>query len=714
MTRSRKSTAFANRILSIVEEQLHVEANNTPNRVHLTGTDRESKKLWSSIFTFLNHVARDGSQKTLEIIAPQLVKTFIRISDQNDTSNFSNGSIVYEVIALLAKASPPILIEPELAVLSWFLDKLSARKTDKAVTDSIEEALATVLGAYAVALPPDVEDALGTVLLKWATASHPRFQSPDNAISKSTRYNITRFANQCLPYDNLKGRWIDILAIAGNARDNHEIVEEGRRGLDPYWHYMLRRSILPQSDGSGEGIHVRLSFPPFAFTVQAFFMNFPFRLAEPTKADHHSIVKDFTNLLGPDSLQAALRFSRMVLVNEALASGNTTTEVNIDTERALHRSITSSPEDRQKIKNYLRSYVMKPTNQLALLRLLHIALDTFLQQDENAVEPGQILLNFLSLSPSETITGLVPSFRHLEETVSSNNVDVRDLAGQIYGILTSHPSVGDDDRRQSVEALFQRMAAWKAAIGAEVNKVHGSVVALAFFYSRLKFRDMMTSESETKLQRYLTLALSILELSKDRTLQEACFEALRELSTFYVLEPHLLCASASFESTIAKILEAAKSGNEKAIITLGRIGMIFPEQDDDKYEISYVIEQLRELHTLRQIDVQFSVGEALTCVAAGWQSEALAATLDIDGNCPRKNERKDTLQKVVKATLVDCRSPKPSLNKVINILHFLILGADSFPNRQLLFGFCASCSSAVRQMWYKSSFGNVKMLSSED
>ena len=682
LSRSRKSTEYASYILRIVEEQFDEDASKTSNTSSQPSIGRENKKLWSSLFTFLNHVARNSSQSTLKIIAPQLVKALMRVSDQEHTSKSSSESFMYEAIALLAKASPPLLIEPELAILSWVLKKLEGRKADKSIADSLEEALATILGAYVVALPPKVEEALGTLLLKWAIASHPRFQTADNVISKSTRYIITRFANQCLPYDNLKGRWIDILAIAGNARDNHEIFEEGRRGLDPYWHNMLRQNILPKPSENVEDRHERPLFPSFASTVQAFFTNLPFGRRKSTDLDHDEIVEDFTTLLGFEPLKAALQFTRMVLVNEALTSKNIKSKVNVDTERALHNSITSSPDDRLKIKAYLSTYVQTPSNELALSRLLDVALGSFLQDDESAVEPGQVLLNILSLSPSDTISGLTSRFRRLEKSILSNNVKVRELAGQIYGVLASHPSAADNDRTQSIDALFQRIVAWEAAIGSEINRAHGAIVTIAFFYSRLNFRCTIATEHEINIHRYLTLMLSILKSSKDRTLQDACFDALRELSTFYVLEPHVICANASFESTIGRILEAAKVGNEKAIISLGRLGMVFPEHDGEKSEISYVVEQLRELHTLRQIDVQFSVGEALTCVAAGWQSEALKATLDIDGESPKNDERRNTLQRVLKSTLVDCRSPKPSLKKVISILRISSLSANT-AHRQL-------------------------------
>lgn len=665
LTKIRKSTEYADNILRIVEEQLKMEENNAAKASDGPNSNTESKKAWSSIFAFLNYVARNGSQKTIQIISHPLVKSLMEISDQDETGKSSTNSFAYEAIALLAKASPQLLIEPKLAILSWFLNKSAQEKVDRSIKDSIEEALVTILGAYKEALPPDVEEALATSLLNWATVSHPRFRMQQYSISKSTRYNITRFANQCLPYNNMKGRWIDILAIAGNARDNHDLFEEGRRGLDPYWHYMLRLSAVTHSDEQNSNHQAKnLLFPSFESTIQAFFIDLPFDFAQSTKLSHTEVVREITESLGFDSLKAMLHFSRMVFVNEALTPGNARPDVSIDTEKALQASITSDYEDRLKIKQHLCSYVKEPVNQLAIIRLLNVALDGLISGNENCIEAGHVFINFLSLLPLDTVEHLISRFRCLEVPIASNDVDVRDIAGRIYGILTSHPAINDDDRRQPNEAFHQRIATWETAIGAEVNKVHGAMVALAFFFSRLGYRSRMNTENETKLQQYITLMLSVLKISKDRTLQEACFEALRELSTFYVLKPHLLSANAPFESTITQVLETAKLGNEKAIVTFGRIGMIFPEQEGDKSEILFVIEQLRALHELRQIDVQFSVGEALTCVAAAWQSQALRVTFDLDGNHPTGYARESTLRGVLKSTLSDCASPKPSLKKV--------------------------------------------------
>ena len=655
-----------------------MEENNVRNVSDGPNSNRESKKMWSSIFTFLNYVARNGSQKTIQTIAEPLVKSLMDISDQDETGKLVTNSFAYEAIALLAKASPQILIEPELATLSWFLEKSAQPKADKVIKESIDEALATILGAYTQVLPPKVEEALATKLLEWAKISHPRFQIQQNSISRSTRYNITRFANQCLPYQSMKGRWIDILALAGNARDNHDLFEEGKRGLDPYWHYMLRLGPVAHSDErNGDRQVSRLPFPSFRSAVQAFFINLPFGSTQSTAMTHTEVVREIKISLGAESLTAMLNFSQMVFANESLISGNAMPDISVDTQKALQTSFTSNYEDRLKIKQYLCSYVKESINESALLRLLNVALDGLIPGNENSVEAGQVLTNFLSLLSSDKVEHLASRFRHLEGPIASNNVDIRVLAGQIYGILTSHPAISDGDRKQFNEMFFQRIVAWETAVGAEINKVHGAIVALAYYFSRLGHRSRMSTENEVKLQRYVTLILSIVETSKDRTLQEACFEALRELATFYVLRPQSLYVNASFEHTVARLLEAAKSGNEKAIITFGRLGMIFPEQESDKSEISYVIEQLRALHELRQIDVQFSVGEALTCVAAGWQSEALAVTFDMEGNHPTGYERKSTLRRVLKSILDDCRSPKPSLKKVTDILLAMLFSANN-------------------------------------
>jgi len=86
-------------------------------------------------------------------------------------------------------------------------------------------------------------------------------------------------------------------------------------------------------------------------------------------------------------------------------------------------------------------------------------------------------------------------------------------------------------------------------------------------------------------------------------------------------------------------------------------------------------DKLYELHEVRQPEVHFSVGEALSCFATGWGSKALTAELDIlhpdqpqepwdvPLQTPLGPKREKTLGSIMEKTLKGCVQTKPSLKK---------------------------------------------------
>jgi proteasome component ECM29 len=153
--------------------------------------------------------------------------------------------------------------------------------------------------------------------------------------------------------------------------------------------------------------------------------------------------------------------------------------------------------------------------------------------------------------------------------------------------------------------------------------------------------------------------------SKDALLQEAAFLAIDQLSIFSVLSPGSLPVAHTTESIIEKLAKSAKTGKEKAGIALGRFAMIF---EDDKPETAQfrftILDHIYKLHELRQPEIHFSVGEALSCVAAGWGSKILLVELDVEGEIPETTAPPHALSEILDRILKDSSGSKPALRKV--------------------------------------------------
>src|SRR5208282_5760058 len=88
--------------------------------------------------------------------------------------------------------------------------------------------------------------------------------------SRRTYFAAVRFANRCLPFRNIKARWINILAIAGiQEESSRDLTEEGKKGLDPWWFRTLNseQPWLWRKSDSEDDIH----FPDFTALTNAIY-----------------------------------------------------------------------------------------------------------------------------------------------------------------------------------------------------------------------------------------------------------------------------------------------------------------------------------------------------------------------------------------------------------------------------------------------------------
>ncbi|KAJ4301062.1 proteasome component M29 [Kalmusia sp. IMI 367209] len=233
LSKSVICTTFPKDIARIVEEGLLSPELNPTNK---TTAGREASKFRSAIFALVNFVARRGAAEHLSTIAEGLVgnlRAFLQdqgwpIPDRDQDMELRGYG--YETIGLLAKAAPKnILLELNLDLLEWLFRSLREDASGKDVTVSIDEALSSVLGAFSKSLDESIRPKFRQILLKYS-ASHSLTDDSATKVLRSTRYTATRFANRCLPYNDVLARWIDILAVSGGGSERHEVVEEGRKG----------------------------------------------------------------------------------------------------------------------------------------------------------------------------------------------------------------------------------------------------------------------------------------------------------------------------------------------------------------------------------------------------------------------------------------------------------------------------------------------------
>lgn len=640
LSRTEKSTTRTSEIMRMVERDfIHGDDSTGQGRK----VDREISKLRSALVSYLTFVARNGSAGDLDILSHSVIENLRNFIDdqkgvpQHELDNITGRS--FEVIGLLAHANDSVVVDPDLSLLRWLFVHL-ADEVDKAVVFSIDEAIAATMRSFQRHITPDVESSLRDLLL------NNMLTEPKNA--RNVHFTSLRFANRCLAYNDVVARWIDILAVGQPSGASHEVNEEATKGLDPYWNRLLNEGFdNTASEADGNRATERGGFPKFSEVVSYMFST------------------SQSSLDNLDVYSLALSYGRQMLMREALQAGDIALEINTEWQRRLDLAISEDWNARQSARNYLGSIMSYPEERDSLLTFWESALQGLQSEHVKCRRiSAKIVMELCSLGPESLISKISKDFKRIENVVFSNDAEIRDFAAQAYGLLASHPRTATNVFTESKAVLFGKVNNWQNATGSDLNKIHGAILALAFFASRRLYRVNDDTTAQDVLQSLLPSLLNIIEKSSESTLQEAAYTSLGQLSLYYAVQPKQITEHMSFASLIEKLKKKALQGNEKAILVMGNLSMIL-EEDDPENVLELFVTAIHDLHEIRQAESQFAVGEAMCCLASGWNSKALSSKVDVDGPLPSGPPRSKTLETMVDRVITDCAAPKPALRKVI-------------------------------------------------
>ncbi|KAF1360194.1 hypothetical protein EJ07DRAFT_165373 [Lizonia empirigonia] len=648
LSKSVKCTTYPHKIAKIVEDGLLSAELNPTNKT----AGREASKFRSAIFSLVNFVARRGAASDLSAVAVGLVgnlRAFIQdqgwpAADRDQDMELRGYG--YETIGLLAKAAPEkILIEPTLDMLEWLFRSLREDSAGKDVAVSIEEALSSVLGAFSKPFDESVMPRFRQVLLRYASVD--QVITPASAhFTRSTRYVATRFANRCLPYQDVLARWIDILAISGGSAERHEVVEEGRRGLDPYW---FQTSNMAPEIGQEQR---KLKFPDFDKLV-----NFIF--AQEGEDEDVMDLEGSSDVLTqvqrfyqhyPTALPTVISFCSQVALQSALVEKSINDDVSEDWGRKLDTLMSTD----QRARQAFRSFASNDSHGRSIAAIARASFDRLTRDDVSDVgDIGSTMVRLLSLCPQRywALAHLIQDFRALELSILSNNAGRRLAAAHTYGLLASHPDCDQTAVQTSQTRFFDKLSTWKTAVGADINQISGIVIALGYYFSRKHWRSSQSAcdvPENHPVHHLLQTLVEILKETRDATLKTAVFACIDQLSLFHVIAPSTISKYAKMEDIAAQIYDSAKTGVTSAIVALGHLSMIAEESEETEEVTDYkfIGDKLYELHEVRQSEVQFS-------------SEALIAELDIlhpeqteePWDTPLQTPTGPTREKTFKATL---------------------------------------------------------------
>lgn len=662
LAKSAVSTTMSDSIMAVITLDFMPQQSEDSSASSLQPSSTlERTKLHKALFQYVSWVARVGPSKPGFTIGAPLIRSmrsYIEsqgwpVADQTSHDDVNLRSRAYETIGMLAR-SADFPVKERFDLGAWLFRSLSEDPSGDTVVN-IDGALSSLTAV----IPPNIggeDEMLKTMLLTYMSL-------PDEAPAlRSTRHAVVKWANQCLPFSDIRGRWIDVLAVAGRPNERSDVVEQGLKGLDPWTYLAHTEAGSPLPDWKEMTITFFDSLiGPHQNSGQQFGGT---SVTLPDKAV-------FQNFQGPRILAfpVALRYCKHIMMLAALDDFN----IQPDWMQTLDAQVKTDVKTRDRIRAYLRTI-----DSAYIVFYLKSCLEGAFLEDSPIIEECiRCFVEVASLSPGGPLGYLTDTASDFLRLIKSNNKEIRGLGARALGILAAHPANNSDSVGNMSMTLQSLFANAEDLVGSDSNAAEGALLALGFLSSRCVYYDRdFPADVEYPLHLLLT--------SKGTTSLHA--SALESFSQLWAAG--LALPASDGECSVSKVVEKlsaeAKKGNEKAIIAMGGLAVGLQDADsgsegpDDilsRGVLGSILKELFALHEIKRVEIQFTVGDAITAAIARWDSNSVKLTLDVEARGAQLHvgARDGLVDAALMKLLQDCKATKPSLLKGSGIWLFCIV-----------------------------------------
>ncbi|XP_041077323.1 proteasome adapter and scaffold protein ECM29 isoform X1 [Polyodon spathula] len=498
--------------------------------------------------------------------------------------------VAYSAVGKLSSRMPE-LFSKDIALVQQFFEAMC--KDDPEVRLSIQEALSMMVGAYT---------SLQGALLNLMEALVAAYMEKAEV---HVRQVAMKFASTVFASDHIPSRYLLLLA-AGDLRE--EVHGEAQRVL----------RALPVKTTEKEGSKAMPSFPEMVSYIQEKASQ---RMETPAKY----IVGTCTLPFNPSAFGEIILYLRMCLAHSAGA---------MPTSQSLADMQDNSPA----IASYVRNLLCGNHNSLLVHKggdanpvQLYIELLQQLLSAIGGVPVMYCLLEVVSVYPQKLAAKFTDKIDWIKGLMNTNKEDMRELAAQLYAVVVS--TMSGSDLKTAVQNLVKIT---KDNHSPETQ--HGAILALGYMVGRYLAKKKVSAAIQNQELPMITRSLpedeelirsatntigSFLD-SPSPLLTVAACTALGEISRNGALlipnegtgftKLHLV------ESLLARIPSGKESNKmkERAIQTLG----FFPVGDGEFPHQKKLLQGLMDSVEAKQLELQFTVGEAITSAAIGTSSVA--------------------------------------------------------------------------------------------
>uniref|UniRef100_A0AAR2L2R4 Ecm29 proteasome adaptor and scaffold n=1 Tax=Pygocentrus nattereri TaxID=42514 RepID=A0AAR2L2R4_PYGNA len=511
--------------------------------------------------------------------------------------------VAYSAVGKLSSRMPQLFTK-DIALVQQFFESMCKEEAD--VRLAIQEALSMMVGAYV-----NLQGALLNLMeaLVAAYIGKPEVQ---------VRQVAMKFASSVFAPDHVPSRYLLLLA-AGDPRE--EVCGEARRTL---------RSLSSKRTEK-EGSKPMPSFPEMVSYIQE-------KASERMKSPAKYIIGTSTLPFNPATFEEIILYLRMCLAHSA---GATPTS----------QSLIDMQDDAPLIGRYIRSLLANEASPKGCeTSPVQVYMD-LLQQLLSAVGGIPVmycLLEVVSVCPPKLAARFAHKIDWIKGLMNTNKEDMRELAAQLYAVVVS--TMSGNELKTAVQNLIKIT---KDAHSPETQ--HGAILALGYMVGRYMSRrrglimgdtpdlDQMSATSRED-EELITMATKIIGSFLDSgspMLTVAAVTALGEIGRNGELlipgDGDGFTKLSLVDNLLARIPSGKETGKmkERAIQTLG----FLPVGDSEFPHQKKLLQGLMDSVEAKQVELQFTVGEAITGASIGTCSGAARDvwTCTEDQYCPPQN-----------------------------------------------------------------------------
>ncbi|XP_059781269.1 proteasome adapter and scaffold protein ECM29 isoform X1 [Balaenoptera ricei] len=555
----------------------------------LFGTNTNSKLRTLSL-QFVHHICVTCPEIKIKPLGPMLLNGLTKlINEYKEDPKLL--SMAYSAVGKLSSRMPHLFTK-DIALVQQLFEALCKEEPETRL--AIQEALSMMVGAYST-----LEGAQRT-LMEALVASY--LIKPEVQV----RQVAVKFASTVFPSDHIPSRYLLLLA-AGDPRE--EVHGEAQRVL----------RCLPGRNRKESASKQMPSFPEMVYYIQE---KASHRMKTPAKYMTGTTVLPFN----PAAFGEIVLYLRMCLAHSAGV---------VPTSQSLADMQDHAPAIGRYIRTLMSGSQTTPSSSSSKSGetnpvQIYIGLLQQLLAGVGGLPVMYCLLEAVSVYPEKLATKFVDKTEWIKSLMNSSKEEMRELAALFYSVVVS--TVSGNELKSMIEQLIKTT---KDNHSPEIQ--HGSLLALGFTVGRYlakkkmkmaEQQDVETNadflpEQEELIQSATETIGSFLDSTSPLLAIAAC-TALGEIgrngplpipsegSGFTKL--HLV------ESLLNRIPSSKETNKmkERAIQTLG----YFPVGDGDFPHQKLLLQGLMDSVEAKQIELQFTIGEAITSAAIGTSSVA--------------------------------------------------------------------------------------------